>query len=187
MHPYERWIIRRYLANALRLSQFVRPPSADSEIFPWVDTHSRLLGLPSWPSERCRQDGGCPVNRQCIPRIGRHGVTQPSVSLASRRPTLLLFKSALIGLRKRVRSTAVRAESSVFWRERRETQSSGVLSKPSATGSTWTVRSSSCFLRRTPSRSSSRPEPTLRARSDRGAREPALVTCCSSPSLPAPL
>jgi hypothetical protein len=46
MHPYERWIIRRYLANALRLSQFVRPPSADSEIFPWVDTHSRLLGLP---------------------------------------------------------------------------------------------------------------------------------------------
>jgi transitional endoplasmic reticulum ATPase len=46
MHPYERWVIRRYLANALRLRRFVRPPSADSEIFPWVDTHSRLLGLP---------------------------------------------------------------------------------------------------------------------------------------------
>ena len=69
---------------------------------------------PSWLAERCRQDEGWPVNRRCIPRIGRHGVTQPSVSLASRHPTLRLFKSASIGLRRRVRSTAVRAESSVF-------------------------------------------------------------------------
>jgi transitional endoplasmic reticulum ATPase len=46
VHPYERWIIRRYLANALRSSRFVRPPSADREIFPWIDSHSRLLGLP---------------------------------------------------------------------------------------------------------------------------------------------
>jgi transitional endoplasmic reticulum ATPase len=46
VHPHERWIIRRYLANALRSSRFVRPPSADSEIFPWIDSHSRLLGLP---------------------------------------------------------------------------------------------------------------------------------------------
>src|ERR1700692_1903454 len=46
MHPYERWVIRRYLANALRSSRFFRPPSADSEIFPWIDSHSRLLGLP---------------------------------------------------------------------------------------------------------------------------------------------
>jgi transitional endoplasmic reticulum ATPase len=46
MHPYERWVIRRYLANALSSSRFVRPPSADSEIFPWVESGSRLLGLP---------------------------------------------------------------------------------------------------------------------------------------------
>ena len=46
MHPYERWIIRRYLANALRSSRFVRPPSADRDIFPWIDNCSRLLDLP---------------------------------------------------------------------------------------------------------------------------------------------
>jgi hypothetical protein len=46
MHRYERWIIRRYLANALRSSRFVRPPSAGSEILSWIDGHSRLLGLP---------------------------------------------------------------------------------------------------------------------------------------------
>jgi transitional endoplasmic reticulum ATPase len=50
MHPYERWIIRRYLANALRSSRFVRPPSADSEIVPWIDSCSRLLDLPELPS-----------------------------------------------------------------------------------------------------------------------------------------
>jgi transitional endoplasmic reticulum ATPase len=50
MHPYERWIIRRYLANALRSNRFVRPPSADSEIFPWIDGHARLLGLPNLAS-----------------------------------------------------------------------------------------------------------------------------------------
>jgi transitional endoplasmic reticulum ATPase len=58
MHPYERWIIRRYLANALRSSRFVRPPSADKEIFPWIDSHSRALGLPklasATPSSRGR-------------------------------------------------------------------------------------------------------------------------------------
>jgi hypothetical protein len=50
MHPYERWIFRRYLANALRSSRFVRPPSADKEIFPWIDSHSRALGLPKLAS-----------------------------------------------------------------------------------------------------------------------------------------
>jgi hypothetical protein len=50
MHPYERWTIRRYLANALRSSRFVRPPSADREIFPWIDSYSRLLDLPELAS-----------------------------------------------------------------------------------------------------------------------------------------
>jgi hypothetical protein len=46
MHPYERWIIRRYLANALRSSQFARPQRADLDIVAWIDSHWRLLGLP---------------------------------------------------------------------------------------------------------------------------------------------
>jgi hypothetical protein len=50
MHRYERWIIRRYLANALRWSRFVRPPSADREIFPWINSCSRLLDLPELAS-----------------------------------------------------------------------------------------------------------------------------------------
>src|ERR1700719_2591213 len=66
MHRYERWILRRYLANALRSSQFVRPPSADSEIFSWIDSHSRLLGLPKLacgtPSSRRRLAGESPMH-----------------------------------------------------------------------------------------------------------------------------
>ena len=50
MHPYERWVIRRYLANALRSNRFVRPPSADSEIFPWINSCSRVLDLPELAS-----------------------------------------------------------------------------------------------------------------------------------------
>jgi transitional endoplasmic reticulum ATPase len=45
MHPYERWTIRRYLANALKSSRFARPPRADWDIVAWIDSHSRLLGL----------------------------------------------------------------------------------------------------------------------------------------------
>jgi hypothetical protein len=50
MHAYERWTIRRYLANALKSTRFFRPPSPDSEIFPWIDAHARLLGLPNFAS-----------------------------------------------------------------------------------------------------------------------------------------
>src|SRR3984957_5291484 len=50
MHPYERWVIRRYLANALRSSRFVRPPSAESEIFPWINSCARVLDLPELAS-----------------------------------------------------------------------------------------------------------------------------------------
>jgi SpoVK/Ycf46/Vps4 family AAA+-type ATPase len=46
MHPYERWTICRYLANALKSRRFARPPSADRDIVVWIDSHSRLLGLP---------------------------------------------------------------------------------------------------------------------------------------------
>src|SRR5580704_7312443 len=46
MHPYERWILRRYLANALRASRFARPPSRDKDIATWIESHARLLGSP---------------------------------------------------------------------------------------------------------------------------------------------
>src|SRR5271165_1405574 len=46
MHPYERWTIRGYLANALKSSRFTRPPRADTDIVSWIDSHSQLLGLP---------------------------------------------------------------------------------------------------------------------------------------------
>jgi predicted transcriptional regulator len=46
MHPYECWILRRYLANALRSSHFAKPPRADWDIVAWMESHARLLGLP---------------------------------------------------------------------------------------------------------------------------------------------
>jgi hypothetical protein len=46
MHPHERWILRRYLANALRSSHFTKPPRADREIVTWIESHARALGLP---------------------------------------------------------------------------------------------------------------------------------------------
>jgi DNA polymerase III delta prime subunit len=46
MHAYERWATCRYLANALRSSQFAKPPRTDAEIANWIETHKLLLGLP---------------------------------------------------------------------------------------------------------------------------------------------
>ena len=46
MHPYERWTIRRYLANALRSSRFARAPRADTDIVAWIDSHASSLDLP---------------------------------------------------------------------------------------------------------------------------------------------
>ena len=51
MHPYERWILRRYLANALRASRFARPPRRDKDIATWIESHARLLGLPDLTPE----------------------------------------------------------------------------------------------------------------------------------------
>ena len=46
MHPYERWIVRRYLANALGPSCFAKPPRSGSDIVAWLETHGRSVGLP---------------------------------------------------------------------------------------------------------------------------------------------
>jgi transitional endoplasmic reticulum ATPase len=47
MHPYERWTLRRYLTNALKSNRLVRPPRADCDFGPWIERHSRLLGIPN--------------------------------------------------------------------------------------------------------------------------------------------
>jgi transitional endoplasmic reticulum ATPase len=51
MHAYERWILRGYLANALRSSRLARPPRGDSEFVAWVESYSQLLRLPQLASE----------------------------------------------------------------------------------------------------------------------------------------
>jgi transitional endoplasmic reticulum ATPase len=47
MHTYERWIIRRYLGNALKANRFANPPRSDSDFIGWVEGHGRLLRLPA--------------------------------------------------------------------------------------------------------------------------------------------
>ena len=47
MHRYERWIVRRYLANALRASRFAKLPRSGSDVVAWLDTHGRSVGLPA--------------------------------------------------------------------------------------------------------------------------------------------
>src|SRR5277367_1580785 len=56
MHPYERWILRRYLANALRASRFARPPRREKDIVTWIESHARVLGCPTSLPERARRD-----------------------------------------------------------------------------------------------------------------------------------
>jgi hypothetical protein len=51
MHVYERWIVRRYLASALRLSRLAKPPRGDQDIVGWVESHARLLDLPAPPAK----------------------------------------------------------------------------------------------------------------------------------------
>jgi transitional endoplasmic reticulum ATPase len=47
MHVYERWIVRRYLGNALKTNRFATPPRSDSDFVEWVEGHGRFLGLPT--------------------------------------------------------------------------------------------------------------------------------------------
>ena len=66
MHPYERWILRRYLANALRASRFARPPRRDKDIVTWIESHARVLGLPDLApgagSSRCSRGLDGPID-----------------------------------------------------------------------------------------------------------------------------
>ena len=45
MHAYERWTVRRYVANALKTSRFAKPPRSGSDIVAWLDEHASSVGL----------------------------------------------------------------------------------------------------------------------------------------------
>src|SRR5271166_3102021 len=45
MHAYERWTVRRYVANALKTSRFAKPPRPGSDIVAWLDEHASSVGL----------------------------------------------------------------------------------------------------------------------------------------------
>jgi SpoVK/Ycf46/Vps4 family AAA+-type ATPase len=47
MHPYERWITRRYLANALKSKFHARADRPDKHFHAWIGAHRRSLGLSS--------------------------------------------------------------------------------------------------------------------------------------------
>ncbi|MBO0734602.1 MAG: hypothetical protein J2P49_09865, partial [Methylocapsa sp.] len=45
MHPYERWITIRYLANGLRSKHVGRSRNPSEDILNWIAAHARPLGL----------------------------------------------------------------------------------------------------------------------------------------------
>src|SRR5271166_4410292 len=53
MHAYERWTVRRYVANALKTSRFAKPPRPGSDIVAWLDEHAASVGL----APRVRRQG----------------------------------------------------------------------------------------------------------------------------------
>ncbi|HTQ10233.1 MAG TPA: hypothetical protein VMI31_09200 [Fimbriimonadaceae bacterium] len=53
MHAYERWTVRRYVANALKTSRFAKPPRPGSDIVAWLDEHASSVGL----APRVRRQG----------------------------------------------------------------------------------------------------------------------------------
>ena len=46
MHLYEHWIVRRYLANALKTRRFGKPPQSDLDLAVWIDDYGPSLSLP---------------------------------------------------------------------------------------------------------------------------------------------
>jgi hypothetical protein len=158
MHPYERWVIRRYLGNALRSNRFVRPPSADSEIFTWIDSHSCLLGLPEVGSgtlsSRRRLAIEAPIHsaRWKAWRVNAMGIARespPNPSPLQKRLDWLAGACSLNGGQSRVLGLLARA-----------TRTPEVRRLVEAINDRFDVDGSELqpFLGRTPSGSSSRPE-----------------------------
>jgi transitional endoplasmic reticulum ATPase len=52
MHRFERWIVQRYLANALKDNRFAKAPHADKDIVAWLDRCSRSFALPVFECPR---------------------------------------------------------------------------------------------------------------------------------------
>jgi transitional endoplasmic reticulum ATPase len=84
MHPYERWTIRRYLANALKSTRLARPPSADRELFPWIDRHSRFT---IWITND-------------VDRLGPAIIRRMSLALRFPKPTLSVRKTMVAEIAK---------------------------------------------------------------------------------------
>ena len=68
MHRYERWVIRRYLANALRTSRFAKPPRSGSDVVAWLQTQGKSIGLPApasslFAGRRSRRDDDYPLTQ----------------------------------------------------------------------------------------------------------------------------
>jgi AAA+ superfamily predicted ATPase len=104
MHRYEHWIIRRYLANALRASRFAKQPRSDSDVVAWLETHGRSVGLPQPPPGVCigrksRRDeayaliAAWPRWRRALIAVGREA--QPGPSPLQRRIEWLASACAL--------------------------------------------------------------------------------------------
>jgi hypothetical protein len=89
MHRYEHWIVRRYLANALRASRFAKLPRSDPEMVAWLETHGRSVGLPQPPpgvstGRKSKRDEGYalteawPQWRRTLIAVGREAPPGPS-------------------------------------------------------------------------------------------------------------
>ena len=67
MHAHEKWVIRRYLAQALDKPTFARPPFSDADILSWIERHHREVGLPALRAglpARVRRE----INGDALPR-----------------------------------------------------------------------------------------------------------------------
>lgn len=47
MHPYERWMIRCYLANALKSKRYLTAPEPRADLLIWIRDQGRALKLPT--------------------------------------------------------------------------------------------------------------------------------------------
>jgi hypothetical protein len=106
MHSYERWVVQRYLANALKESRFNKQPNADRDIHEWLERCGRLYKLPVFEyqrdtrrrrltSEETPQSQSWKVWRAQVVALGH--MPAPSPSPLERRVTWLANACSLTG------------------------------------------------------------------------------------------
>ena len=78
MHAYERWILRRYLGNALNTSRLARPPRPSADIVAWVELTPARSECQASPARRqsCGADEGF-KSQPVLGRTGRLGAPRP--------------------------------------------------------------------------------------------------------------